>query len=49
LAPTRFDDEANGTENGLYQRVIDIKNKNSDIKVLLAVGGEGLIFLCSFI
>jgi hypothetical protein len=44
LTATRIDDETNGTEIGLYQRVIEMKSKNTDLKVLLAVGGKYLNF-----
>lgn len=32
------DDSKNG-KKGMYERLVDLKNKNSDLKVLLAVGG----------
>lgn len=37
---TSFDstDETKGDKKGTYERVVDLKKKNPDLKVLLAVG-----------
>ena len=40
---TSFDstDETKGDKKGTYERVIDLKKKNPDLKILLAVGECG--------
>lgn len=39
LSPTEDADETKGTQPGLYERILSLKAKNPNLKILLAVGG----------
>lgn len=39
LAPYEWNDESTGWSKGMYERTMDLKSINPDLKVLLAVGG----------
>lgn len=39
ISPTSDLDESEGSRKGLYHRILNLKTKNPDLKVLLAVGG----------
>ena len=40
LAPYEWNDESTQWSKGMYERTIDLKKINPNLKVLLAVGGD---------